>query len=211
MESAPPRAEIPILSQLPLAIDCSKFRLRPIAASDVEDLWPYVSDPAMTKFVSWKPHADRSETAAFIETQVIALANGKTINWAIEIAGKAAGLMTLGGITWRFSTDWRVDRAELGYWLGAAHWGNGITAEAALTATKFGFETVGLHKIKIGHMEGNEASKRIIEGLGFRYVGLQLEDAYKDGRWQHHHRYELTVGEWGDSARTLRFSKPRQP
>ena len=210
MESAPPRATIPVLSELPLLITGSKFRLRPLAASDVDDLWPLVSDPKLPVHMSWKAHADRAETAMFIQNQVEALAAGKTINWAIEIDGKAGGLVTLAGITWQFSTDWRVDRAELGYWLGPAHWGQRLMSEAALHATKFGFETLGLHKITVGHMDGNQASKRIIEGLGFRYLGLRLEDAWKDGAWQHHHRYELTAGEWGDSARTLRFSKPRR-
>ena len=73
-------------------------------------------------------------------------------------------------------------------------------SEAAMTATKFGFETLGLHKITIGYMEGNEPSQRIIEGLGFRYIGLTLEDDVEDGAWQHHQRYELTAAEWGDRA-----------
>jgi RimJ/RimL family protein N-acetyltransferase len=210
MESAPPRAAIPVLSELPLEITASKFRLRPLALTDVDDLWPHVSNPELPKHMSWRPHGERAETETFVQSQIDALASGKTLNWAIEIAGKASGLVTLASITWQFSTDWRVDRAELGYWLGPPHWGNGIMSEAALHATKFGFETLGLHKITVGHMDGNEPSKRIIEGLGFRYIGLKLEDAWKNGAWQHHHRYELTAGEWGDSARTLRFNKPRR-
>lgn len=211
MESAPPRADIPVLASLPLVIEGSKFRLRPVALADVDDLWPYVSDRELPKHMSWRAHADKSETLAFVQSQIEALAAGRVINWAVEIAGKASGLVTLSGITWQFSTDWRVDRAELGYWLGAPFWGQGITGEAALLATKFGFETLGLHKITIGHMDGNEPSKRIIEGLFFRHIGLQLEDAWKNGAWQHHHRYELTSGEWSDTARTIRFSKPRRP
>lgn len=211
MESAPPRADIPVLASLPLVIEGSKFRLRPVALADVDDLWPFVSDPELPKHMSWRAHRDRAETSAFVQAQVDALAAGKLINWAIEVAGKAAGLVTLSGITWQFSTDWRVDRAELGYWLGPPHWGQRITSEAALLVTKFGFETLGLHKITIGHMDGNEPSKRIIEGLFFRHIGVQLEDAWKRGAWQHHHRYELTAGEWSDTARTIRFSKPRRP
>jgi len=210
MESPPPRTDIPVIAELPLVIQCSKFRLRPLALTDVEDLWPHVSNPEMTPYMSWAPHKDHAETTEFIQRQIEALAAGTTINWAIEIDGKASGLVTFSGIRWQFSTDWRIDRAELGYWLGQPHWGNGVMSEAAATATKFGFETIGLHKITIGCMQGNEPSQRIIEGLGFRYLGLALEDAWKDGAWRHHHRFELNAGEWGDSARTLRFSKPRR-
>ncbi len=211
MESAPPRADIPVLASLPLLIACSKFTLRPVTVADTEDLWPHVSNPELSVYMSWAPHASREVTSAFLQSQVDGLAKGTIVNWAIEMEGKACGLVTLARITWSFSTSWRVDRAELGYWIGQPYWGQGIMTEAALTATSFGFDTLGLHKVTVGHMDQNEPSKRIIEGLGFRYVGLQLEDAWKNNAWQHHHRYELTSGEWGDSARTMRFSKPRRP
>jgi len=211
VQSPPPRSEIPAVSQLPLVIDASKFRLRPVVVSDADALWPHVSNPELPKYMSWAPYTDRGALDVFLQAQVDGLAAGTYINWAIEIAGQAAGLITLGGIRWHLSTDWRVDRAELGYWIGEPFWGKGYMSEAALHVTKFGFETLGLHKITIGYVDGNEPSKRIIEGLGFRYVGLHLEDAWKHGAWQHHHRYELTSGEWGDSARTMRFSKPRRP
>src|SRR5450432_728934 len=113
MESPPPRADIPVIAELPLVIECSKFRLRPLALSDVEDLWPHVSNPEMTPYMSWAPHKDRAETTEFIQRQIEALAAGTTLNWAIEIAGKPSGLVTFAGIRWQFSTDWRIDRAEL--------------------------------------------------------------------------------------------------
>ncbi|MFT3693377.1 MAG: GNAT family protein [Kofleriaceae bacterium] len=214
MSSDPPRADIPVLSALPLEITGSKFTLRPVAVSDVDALYPYVTDPELPKYMSWRPHRDRAESTAFFQSQVDGLAAGKLISWAIVPSsndGNAAGLITLGGITWKFSTDWRVDRAELGYWLGPAFWGKGIMREAAMLATVFGFETLGLHKITIGHMDGNVPSQRIIEGLGYRHVGLKLEDAWKNGAWQHHHRYEMLKSEFSDTTRTLRFSRPRQP
>lgn len=210
VQSAPPRA-IPNVAQLPLVIEGSKIRLRPVQASDADALWPHVSNPELPKYMSWAPYTDRGVLDTWLQSQVDGLAAGKVINWAIEVNGQAAGLVTLGGITWQFSTDWRVDRAELGYWIGQPFWSQGFMTEAAFNATKFGFETLGLHKITVGYMDGNEPSKRIIEGLGFRYIGLHMEDAWKHGAWQHHHRYEQTAGEWGDSARTLRFSKPRRP
>lgn len=210
MESAPPRADIPVLASLPLVIACSKFTLRPVTVADADDLWPHVSNPELSQFMSWGPHGSREVTSAFLQAQVDGLVKGTIINWAIELEGKACGLVALARITWQFSTDWRVDRAELGYWIGQPFWGQGLMTEAALNATKFAFETLGLHKVTVGHMDRNEPSKRIIEGLGFRHVGLQLEDAWKNHAWQHHHRYELTAGEWSDSARTMRFSKPRR-
>jgi len=209
MLSAPPRP-IPELARLPLVIETPRLVLRPIARDDVDALWPYVSDPELPKMVSWAAHRDRADTVAFVEHQLEGLARGTDLTWGIALEGRVVGCIGLGGITWQFRA-WRIDRAELGYWLGRPHWGQGLMSEAALAATQWGFETLGLHKITIGCVEGNLASQRIIEKLGYRFLAVHEEDFWRDGRWQAHRRYELTTTEWVDSARTQRFSRPSRP
>ncbi|HUJ61541.1 MAG TPA: GNAT family protein [Kofleriaceae bacterium] len=208
MESAPPRPTIPVLSALPLALHTARLVLRPLAERDVDDLHPHASDPEVSRLMSWNAHADRRETLGFVQRQVEALANGSDLTWAIEHDGKACGCIGLGGITWTFRA-WRIDRAELGYWIARPLWGQGLMSEAALAATKFAFDTLGLHKLTIGCIEGNVASKRIIDKLGFRFLARHEDDVWRDGRWWSHLRYEMLAAEWGDAARTLRFNRPR--
>lgn len=208
MPSPPPREPIPRLADLPLDLALGPLQLRPIALADVDDLWPHVSNPELPRMMSWAAHTDRHQTHDFVRGRIDALAAGTSITWAIVHAGRASGCISLDGIAWGFRA-WRVDRAELGYWLAPPLWGKGLMSQAALAATRFGFETLGLHKITIGCVEGNVASQRIIERLGFRYLAMFEEDFWRDGRWQGHRRYEMTAAEWGDSARTLRFNRPR--
>ena len=209
MSSAPPRP-IPELAKLPLVIETPRLVLRPFAMSDVDELWPYVSDPELPKMMSWSAHTERAETVGFLERRIAALAAGSAVTWAIVRDGRLIGNISLDGIMWGFRA-WRMDRAELGYWVGRPHWGQGVMSEAALAATQWGFETLGLHKITIGCVEGNHASQRIIEKLGYRFLAIFEEDFWRDGRWQAHRRYELTAAEWADSARTMRFSRPSRP
>jgi len=84
-------------------------------------------------------------------------------------------------------------------------------SEAAYAATAWGFETLGLHKVTVGCVEENIASKRVIEKLGFRFVGRREDHCFRDGRWMHFLDYEITVGEWGDATRTMRFQRPMAP
>ena len=77
-----------------------------------------------------------------------------------------------------------------------------------MAVTQWAFETLGLHKVTIGCIEDNVASKRVIEKIGFRYLCRQEDDVWRDGRWWAHLRYELTAAEWGDTTRTLRFTRP---
>lgn len=208
--SPPPRTNVPKLSELALAIDTPRLRLRPLVASDEEDLWPHVSDPELPKMMSWAAHAHRDETRAFLASQLEALANGTDVAWAITKDGKTVGTIGLHDIRWHFRA-WRVDRAALGYWIGKPLWGQGLMTEAAHAVMSWAFETAGMHKITVGCIEDNKPSRRVIEKLGFRFVGRQEEHVWRDGKWWHHLDYELTAGEWADAARTLRFSRPTRP
>jgi len=137
-----------------------------------------------------------------------ALEKGEGITWAIEREGRVQGVIGLDGITWQLRA-WRVDRAELGYWLAPALWRQGLMTEAAHAVVRWGFETLGLHKIKVGCVSENGASRRVIEKVGFRYVGRLEDDVWRDNRWWSHLRFELTAGEWPDVHTTMRVSRPR--
>ena len=209
MTSPPPRTPAK-LSELPLVIETARLGLRPLELGDADALFQFASDPEVSKMMSWDPHRDRQETIAFLERMIAARSEGTSVGWAIVFGGKVVGVISIDGIRWEFRA-WRVDRAELGYWLGRPYWGQGLMSEAATGALRFAFETLGLHKVTIGCVEGNAASQAIIEKLGFRFLALFEEDFWRFGRWWTHRRYELTAGEYADSARTQKLSRPRRP
>jgi RimJ/RimL family protein N-acetyltransferase len=206
-DSAAPSPSIPKLAELPQVIETARLILRPLEPRDADDLWTHASDPAVSRYMAWATHRDKHETRAFIDAQIEARARGTDLAWAIVPSGhdgRASGCIGLHGITWTFRA-WRIDRAELGYWLGAPLWARGLMTEAATAATTWAFETLGLHKITIGCIEGNRASQKIIEKLGYRFLAKHEDDVWRDGRWWNHLRYELLASEWNDVARTRRF------
>jgi [ribosomal protein S5]-alanine N-acetyltransferase len=199
----PPPETIPRIADLPLVIETARLVLRPLAVSDVEDLWPYVSDPAFPEGMSWEAHPDPRETAGFIEGTAKALGAGTSVTWAIMHGGRACGCISIDDIRWRVRA-WRVDRGEIGYWLAPPLWNQGLVTEAARAVVEFGFRTIGLHKLSVGCRADNVGSRRVIEKLGFRYVG-RLEDAlWRSGRWHPRLRYELTWTEWDSSDSAAR-------
>src|SRR5262249_61914603 len=100
---------------------------------------------------------------------------------------------------------WGVDPAELGYWIAPPLWGHGLMTEAALAIVRFGFDTVGLHKITVSCLADNDASRRVIEKVGFRFVGRREEDVWRDNKWTARLFYELAIFEWDDTTSTRRF------
>jgi ribosomal-protein-alanine N-acetyltransferase len=207
MSSAPPSARFPSLNDLPLVIETPRLVLRPPTERDLEDLWQHASQPELSKYLSWSAHRDREETRAWLAAVLEGRAQGAEMVWVIEHAGRVSGCIGLGPIQRQFRAC-RVDRAELGYWLAIPLWGQGLTTEAATAVTRWGFETLGLHKITIGCFEDNTASKRVIDKLGYRFLCRAEDDAWRDGHWFAHLRFEMLASEWGDSTRTQRFSRP---
>lgn len=184
----------PNLAALDLVLTTPRLTLRPLVEADADALWPYTSDPALPRMMSWAAHTDRAETVEFLRGAERSLAEGTDVVWGIVVDGAVSGAVGLHGITWQWRA-WRCDRAELGYWLAPALHGRGLMTEAARAVVDFAFRTLGLHKVTVGCFEENAASRRVIEKLGFRYLATRLDHAFRDGRWWHHRDYELLVRE----------------
>ena len=74
-------------------------------------------------------------------------------------------------------------QGEIGYIVHPAHKGHGYAAEASLPILRFGFETLGLHRI-VGRLDArNEASARVPEKLGLRREAHLVENEFVKGEW----------------------------
>ncbi len=207
MASPPPRPSIPNLSKLDLVIETARLTLRPWSIDDVDAIWPTVSDPSFPKQMSWEAHRSKDETREWIERARHVVATGEEVKWAIEHEGQAIGSIGFHEVIWQVRA-FRLDRAELGYWLSPAHQRKGLMTEAVQAVVRFGFEVIGLHKIVVTCIADNVASRRVIEKAAFRWVGRAEDDVWRDGKWHSHLMYELTAPEWPDVHTTLRVQRP---
>lgn len=114
----------------------------------------------------------------------------------IDIDGAIAGTIGLHAIRWEMRAL-RRDTALVAYWLAEPYRNRGVVSEAVKMVLAFAFHTLGLHKVTISCFGSNDASKRVIEKSGFRFVGTAREDVWRDDVWHDHLLYELTTGEWG--------------
>jgi len=173
----------------------ARLDLRPIDASDVEEMWPYVSDPELPRYMTWDAHKERSETEGFVRASVTARNEHAAYTWSIREDGVFSGLVTLDEII-RELRALRMDRAELGYWCAPPQQNRGVITEAARAVLGYAFGDMGLRKVIVGCLRENQPSRRVIEKLGFRLVGEQRDHAFRFGRWWDHILWEMTVDEW---------------
>ena len=96
--------------------------------------------------------------------------------FAIAVDGAA-----VGGIGLVLQSD--VDRisAEVGYWLGEALWGRGITTDALRAITPYAIEQFGLSRLFAVPFAHNTASCRVLEKAGYVLEARLRRSAIKDG------------------------------
>jgi RimJ/RimL family protein N-acetyltransferase len=172
----------------------ARLRLRPLAADDVELLWPFVSDPAHRRFMTWAAHRHRAETAAFVASTEKARRDGRGTTFAVHADGALVGLVGLDDITDRIRA-WGAEHAQLGYWIGPPFQGRGYATEAAAAVVDFAFDAVGVHKVSSMALAENDRSRHVLAKLGFRSIGVQRAHLFGEGRWWDAVLYELLADE----------------
>ena len=87
----------------------------------------------------------------------------------------------------RDDTDEVVDReAQIAFYIARGHWGRGLAAEAGRAFVRRGFEHLGLRRIQAGIDANNQASIRLVERLGFKWI---RSGEGGGNRW---HEFEIT-------------------
>jgi RimJ/RimL family protein N-acetyltransferase len=86
---------------------------------------------------------------------------------------------------------------EIGIVIGAKDcWNQGYGRDALLTLMRFGFETLGLHRLAIKAVADNERSAHLYPALGFTEVGREREAQYLHGRFWDEIVWDMLEDEW---------------
>ena len=147
-----------------------RLRLRGPTPDDADDLFALFSDPRVMRYWSRAPMRERGEAEGLIGEMLEAFERRELINWVIVGHNDhAIGTTTL------FHFDPRHRRAEVGYALRSDHWGRGFASEAVSLAIDWALRTLDLHRVEADIDPRNDASRRVLERLGFRSEGVLRE------------------------------------
>ena len=112
--------------------------------------------------------------------------------WAIEtIDGEHIGTTALHQINHVHGT------AMSGSFIGdKGCWGKGIGAELCKMRAWYAFTVLNLRQIHSSHLEGNEASRKMLEKAGYTKVGCWPKRFWKQGAYCDESLYLLTREQW---------------
>lgn len=164
-------------------IRTERLLLRHARLEDAEPLHAIFSDPVAMRWWSSVPHETRDQTRAWVEAMMAGNAEGAPdfiVEWNDRTIGKAG--------------FWKLP--DIGYILHPDTWGKGLAREAVGAAIDHGF-TNGLTDIVTADVDPeNGASIRLLERLGFTWIGSAERTWNIGGEWKDSLYYALARVAW---------------
>ena len=179
------------------SITTQRLRLRPFVEGDAGSVQRLAGAREVADTTLHIPHPYLDGTAeTWIRTHAPGWERGELLVYAITSPTDLIGAIALG-----IQPTHR--RAELGYWIGVSHWGQGYCTEAARAVIRMGFERLDLHRIHATHLTRNPASGRVMIKAGMTHEGRLRQHILKWDRFEDVDVYGILRP--GDDSRDLRL------
>lgn len=168
-----------IFANMP-TLQTERLILRPMRVFDAEDMFEYARREDVTRYLLWSPHPSVGYSRDYLQYIEGRYAMGEFYDWAVveRASGKMIGTCGFAHL------DFSHNSGELGYVLNPAYHHQGYGTEAARCALRYGFETIGLHRIEAKFMQGNDASLHVMEKLGMRFEGYRRDGMLVKGSYR---------------------------
>jgi [ribosomal protein S5]-alanine N-acetyltransferase len=173
--SKPPRGSR-LLLRSPRAEDEQEFVA--LVASSRRLLGRWVSPPAdAQRFAAYLRHSQEST----FEALLLVRREDQALLGAVNLSEIVRGVFL---------------SAYLDYWIGAPFARQGYMREGLGLALDHAFKTLRLHRLEANIQPANTASKKLVEGLGFRLEGFSPRYLKIGGRWRDHERWAILKEDW---------------
>lgn len=174
----------------PPSLRTERLLLRPFAREDAAPIAVVLDDADVGRYLLHVPHPYSDvEALRWITAWARRWITGRGVALAITRDGEIMGAVTL-----TVQPDHR--RAELGYWLGREHWGQGYALEAARALIDWGFRELQLERVFAQYLADNRRSGRVLEKLGMLREGVRRGHVKKGNRQLDAHQYGVLKKEW---------------
>ena len=156
-------------------LETERLVLRATSVTDAEQMYNnWASDPEVTKYLLWPPHASVEVTRGFLAQCDKENEKLDYYNWGMVAKETGQIIGTCGTV----GLDEANHSIELGYCMSRTYWGKGIMSEAVAAIIKHLFNTIGFNRVTARHDPNNPASGRVMQKCGMIFEGIQRQAHY---------------------------------
>ncbi|HZY69155.1 MAG TPA: GNAT family protein [Devosia sp.] len=181
--------------------------LRPFERDDLDHVLSYYSLPEVQRYLEWKARDKTEAKAAFeaMRKQKRLTRPGEILTLAIARKSDSA---VIGHVSLRWA-DATAGQGEIRFAIAPAFRRKGYCKEAISAVMNHAFNEFRLHRIFAVTAGSNEASSRLLKGLGMRLEAHYREHALFQGEWDEELHYAILSREWvrGNKVQELRRHK----
>jgi RimJ/RimL family protein N-acetyltransferase len=151
----------------PVKVTSARVSVRPVEERDIDHLLEVNGDPEVTRFLPYPTWQSRDDGLAWLKRMQALEETGTCRQLVVErnSDGKVIGTVLL------FRFDPGSARAELGFVLGRAHWGQGFMREALEAVCAHAFSAMSVRRLEAEVNPANEPSNGLLRRIGFRLEG----------------------------------------
>ena len=162
-----------ILIDVPMPIVTPRLILRPLQAGDGAAITEAKAE-TWEDLRRWMAWTDGGQNADMDEVYARTCAAKFILREDIVIVGleKDTGRPVIW--TGLHRPDWQTRQFMIGYWVRKSAHGRGYATEAANALLRYAFNALAARRVEIFHAAGNDASRRVIEKLGFVKEGVRV-------------------------------------
>jgi len=159
-------------------LETDRFLLRPLRAEDAAELHRLVNDWEVAKMLARVPFPYPRDLAdEWIASTAERLAGGEAYHLAIARREDDVMVGCVG-----LTLDRAGRSAELGYWVGRRHWGQGIAPEVAGRLARWAIAHLDIDRLTASALAENGRSAAVLKRIGFREAGQGMQDFLSRGR-----------------------------
>lgn len=163
-----------------LALKTERLSLRPLQADDAAALHRLVNDWEVAKTLARVPFPYPHDLADEWIASTLAQISGGTA-WHLAVTRIEDGTEALLGCV-GLTLDPKNSRvAELGYWIGRRHWGQGLGSEAAGRLAHWALANLDIDRLVASALVDNERSAAVLRRIGFKESGAGSQDFISRG------------------------------
>jgi ribosomal-protein-alanine N-acetyltransferase len=163
-----------------------RCRLRQPVEADIAHVWSATRVDGFNEGMRWDPPARIEELEQPLRANREDWELGTSYSFSVE---SRDGRVFIGRTQVRREGD--PGSWTLGFWTHPDEQGKGYASEAAVAILGFAFQRLGARVVGAAHATWNDASRKVLERIGMRFVRTNPRGFQKRGAWVEEHEYEL--------------------